>query len=59
LHAPVAETAVVPRRVVRLRRLAMLALALLLLLMAMAIVATLNVRGTDSGADVEDTAIAV
>lgn len=56
LRAPVDQAAaVVPRRVVRLRRLAMLALSALLLIMALAMVATLNVRGADSGADGEGT----
>ena len=55
----VATTAGVPRRIVRLRRLAMLALAMLVILMALGIVATLDVRGADSGTEAEDTAVTI
>jgi hypothetical protein len=59
LHPSAATAAGVPRRILRLRRLAMLALAVLVVLMAMGIVATLDVKGADSGAEAEDTAVAI
>ena len=59
LRASVGETIAVPRRVLRLRWLSMLALAVLVVIMAMAMVATLNLKGAASGSETEDTAVAV
>ena len=59
LRMQAAEADAAPRRVLRLRRLSMLALAVLVLMMAMAMVATLNLKGAASGSDTEDTAVAV